>query len=65
MLDDVFVRKVVRDTMEKYSAEHAGRKGVAKIDVIQIVAEYGGGPDDVRAVMVECIKAIDPSLIAS
>ena len=60
MLDDVFVVKAARDAMEKYAAEHDGRNGVAKADVIRIVMGMGGDMDDVRAVMVECASIIIP-----
>lgn len=58
MLDEVFVRKVVRDAMEKYAAEHDGKRGLAKADVIEQVIQYGGDINDVRAVMTEGAKLL-------
>lgn len=60
MLGEVFIRKAARDAMEKYTAEHGGKNGAARTDVIQIVMDMGGDIDDVRAVMVECVQKIIP-----
>lgn len=60
MLGEVFIRKVARDAMAKYAAEHGGKSGVAKADIIRIVMDMGGDMDDVRAVMVECVQDIMP-----
>lgn len=63
MLSEVFIRKAARDAMMKYAAEHEGKIGAAKTDVIQIVMGYSGDINDVRQVMTECVSMIAPELI--
>ena len=63
MLKEVFIGKAARDAIAKYAAEHSGRNGVAKADVIRIVMGIGGDMDDVRAVLVECLRMVAPELL--
>ena len=44
--------------MDRYAVKHEGKKGMAKMDVIEQVLSYDGDMDDVRAVMIEGLKSI-------
>ena len=54
----------LRKIHHKYATEHGGKAGVAKADVLQIIMDYGGSIDDVRAVMIECLQKIAPRILS-
>ena len=60
MLDERKIRLVVTSAMSKYASRNDGRKGMAKDDVIEAVAKFGGDCDDVRRAMIEGIIRIAP-----
>ena len=61
MLNERQIMLVVSSAMSKYSAQNNGKRGLAKEDVINAVAQFGGDVADVRAAMVEGIKRIAPN----
>ena len=58
MLSERQIKLVVTSAMSKYAAKNDGRRGLAKDDVIEAVAKFGGDINDVRAAMIEGIKRI-------
>ena len=58
MLTEETVRKIVENAMNRYAVEHEGKKGIARMDVIEQVLSYDGDMDDVKAVMIEGLKRI-------
>lgn len=61
MLSEVFIRKIVKDAIDKYKCENKGIPGASKSDIIEHVMKYGGDTEDVRAAMNECIKILIPN----
>ena len=61
MLNERQVMLVVSSAMSKYSARNNGKRGLAKEDIIDTVAQFGGEASDVHAAMVMGIKRIAPS----
>lgn len=61
MLSERQIKLVVTSAMSKYAAENDGKRGLAKTDVIDAVAKFGGDLDDVSMAMVEGIKRIAPN----
>ena len=61
MLNERQVMLVVSSAMSKYSARNNGNRGLAKKDIIDTVAQFGGDASDVHAAMVIGLKRIAPS----
>ena len=60
MLPKFIIKKLLKDAMKSYAAEHAGKIGVSKADVIKAVMEAGGDMSDVREIMAEGVKLLIP-----
>lgn len=59
LTEETVVRKIVENAMNRYAVEHEGKKGIARMDVIEQVLSYDGDMDDFRAVMIEGLKRIN------
>lgn len=56
MLSEIFIKKAVRDAIDKYAEGHSGKRGIAKSDVMEIILNMGGNADDVHLAMHEAVK---------
>ena len=58
MLGDIFIERVIDDSMKRYAEENSGKTGIAKVDVVEMVMALGGDMDDVRRVMYQASEMI-------